>query len=131
MKEATRSNMKFTKKQAIVIACFFFPVIAVFWLSLVPRLGIPAPFPAFDKVMHVGAYMFLTVLARISFRRRVQHWILYALIAMSVLTEMIQGLVPPREADPVDALANCLGIFAGYWIVSMVRSSIRRPATVK
>lgn len=125
MKEAIRIDYKNNKKQVMMLCCFFTPVTIIGCLSLVPNLGLPNPFPMFDKLEHTGAYLLLSLLAKICFTPRKHRQVIYFLIAFSVIMECLQILTPPREPDPIDAFFNCVGIGLGVWAGTGVRRILR------
>lgn len=84
--------------------------------SLLPASELPAaPFEGIDKLEHFLAYAVLAAGAAMLFARRGwQVALALALIALGIGLECAQGaLTDSRQADPLDALANGLGVLAG------------------
>jgi VanZ family protein len=68
-----------------------------------------------DKFYHLFAYLILGVLAQSA-------WGFRSLLfgcALGIVTELGQGFIPKRSAEPLDLLVNLLGLlmgtFGAYW----------------
>lgn len=83
-----------------------------------------------DKVVHAGAYLGLGVAlawGRFWTASRVPTLVLVlAGIGYGVIVEWYQVLVPGREADFLDGVANAVGVFAGYYVFSMIVPGSRK-----
>jgi len=66
-----------------------------------------------DKVVHYGAYAGLGFLSILAFHRRSGIAVAVSMILLGILLEIAQRFAPGRTPDPLDALANTLGIFTG------------------
>lgn len=84
-------------------------------------IPVGASWPHFDKVAHAVVYLGLVV----SFlpwgcgRSRVRDWLPFAVgaaLGFAVADEAHQYLVPGREPDWGDLLADGLGVFLGAWL---------------
>lgn len=66
-----------------------------------------------DKLAHVAGYAVLTFWwAQIVVAQR---WRLaLAVVVFGIAIELLQGLTPERQPDPVDALANAAGVLLGW-----------------
>lgn len=111
---------------------FIFLVLAGFWLALITILSLTGSPPqitvavlGWDKLQHATAYGILTGLLLRGLLKG-QQKILGALVvsvivasSIGALMEILQGLQHNgRQADPLDALANCFGSGLGgllYW----------------
>jgi VanZ family protein len=76
-----------------------------------PQVGIPE----IDKVAHLflfASVAFLGLKARVPAR-----WLLAALVANAVVSEVVQHYVlPQRDGDPFDTLADLAGVALGAWL---------------
>jgi len=76
-----------------------------------PHVGIPSA----DKIAHFflfGSVAFLGLKARVPAR-----WLLAALVANAIVSELVQHyLLPQRDGDPLDALADLAGVALGAWL---------------
>lgn len=90
-------------------------VLVVVVVCLIPPPPMPSMPENSDKLEHFAAYFLLAASAVQLFRRG---WLLcfvgVALVAMGVCIEFAQGaLTTTRSADPLDALANTVGVVSG------------------
>ena len=89
-------------------------VLFVIVVCLIPPPPIPVPENG-DKVEHFLAYFILSGSAVQLFRQgRPLLWVGLGLVLMGIGIEFAQGaLTRDRMADPMDALANTVGVLAG------------------
>ena len=84
-------------------------------------LNVPESAGRFDKIAHLGEYLlfaWLLVQAIRAGRLPLREYLLLAWIeatGFGLLIELIQGLLPWRSADIMDALANAVGAALGVW----------------
>ncbi|AWB79907.1 MULTISPECIES: membrane protein [Stenotrophomonas] len=95
-------------------ALWFSAVLLVIVVCLIPPPPIPLPENG-DKGEHFLAYFILAGSAVQLFRRgRPLLWVGVGLVLMGIGIEFAQGaLTDDRMADPMDALANTIGVLAG------------------
>lgn len=80
-----------------------------FWLSHLHNMA-----------MHLCAYLLVTVtmLPLVSrHRAAIQRLVVGCIAGHAVVTELLQALIPQRTCDPLDFVANLLGIVAGVHLV--------------
>ena len=104
-------------------------LVAIVWGSLIPE-PVP-PLGLQNKLLHFSAYLlvtFLWLLAAVwSPLRGAGRWpgstilIVIASIAVGAAVELGQGLIPGREGDLVDALADILGTTTGLMLWARLR----------
>ena len=89
-------------------------IVALIVVCLVPLDSLP-PLPEnSDKLEHLMGYFALSAAAVQLFgSRRALSLAAMGLIALGVGVEIAQGFTAYRSADPVDALANTLGVVLG------------------
>lgn len=92
----------------------------IFYMSSMPVVDVPAPFPHFDKFLHFHlyfglAFLITNALPGVHMRKR---FLLAFLItsAYGVSDELHQYFVPPRECSFYDWLADSAGAWVGAWI---------------
>lgn len=116
-------------------ALFALVLLAVLVLALKPVPVEPPLFDHIDKLNHVGCFALLAVLAWWAGCRPL--WAVGAgLLVFGLLIEVAQSAVPTRSADPMDLVADLLGIALGLllcatartWRLSRQRASRTRPA---
>ncbi|HEL3864514.1 VanZ family protein [Stenotrophomonas maltophilia] len=95
-------------------ALWVLAVLFVIVVCLIPPPPIPVPENG-DKVEHFLAYFILSGSAVQLFRQgRPLLWVGLGLVLMGIGIEFAQGaLTRDRMADPMDALANTIGVLAG------------------
>jgi VanZ family protein len=102
-------------------ALFVLVLLAVLVLALKPVPVEPPLFDHIDKLNHVGCFALLAVLAWWAGCRPL--WAVGAgLLAFGVLIEVAQSAVPTRSADPLDLVADLLGIALGLLLCAAVRA---------
>ena len=101
----------FSKK---TIFLWIISIIAISYMSLIPRIDIPVEFSYSDKVWHTFAYLWLSFLPYGGFKTRT---IALAgsllMIPLGIGLEIGQSYIPGREAAFSDAMANSIGVIAG------------------
>lgn len=103
-------------------------IVALIVLSLFPLLGMEAGGNS-DKIAHFIAYTVLSVLFYFSSsnsKKRI--YLLLFVIAIGVILEALQLLVPGRNFSYYDLLANIAGGFLGFGISWMLLQSTERPS---
>lgn len=82
-----------------------------------------------DKIVHLAGYAALTFWwAQLVTRQR---WTLaIAIILFGVLIELLQGLTPDRQPDPLDALANSGGVLLGWLAARLLPNLPERLTTL-
>lgn len=100
------------------LALWWLAVLGTLVVCLIPPPSIPLPENS-DKVEHFLAYFLLAASAVQIYRRRAALvWAAVGLVALGIGIEFAQGaLTVNRLADPMDALANSVGVLAGMAIV--------------
>ncbi|WP_405056422.1 VanZ family protein [Kribbella sp. NBC_01505] len=98
-------------RAAFVVAC-------VLQLYGVYAPGEPGPgiaIPGIDKVAHFGLFAAVAFTGlKVGVPAR---WLLAALVVNAIGSEFVQHyLLPHRDGDPYDALADLLGVAAGAWV---------------
>jgi len=87
------------------------------WVALVVYLSLAnihipqGPVRWSDKLNHFLAYGFLMGwFGQLYFQRKTRFWLAISLIALGILMEVLQGQLPYRWFEVVDALANTGGV---------------------
>ena len=76
-----------------------------------------------DFLLHLGVYALVAVGVFSLFRessRMIQNWWAGVMIIHAVSTELLQSLIPERNCDPVDLVANLLGLMIGHGLVNLI-----------
>lgn len=99
-------------------------VLVISWLAFSPRPPVVLS-TGWDKSNHMLAFFTLAFVMRLGFRG---HWSLTALslLGYGVLIELVQSMVPGREADAMDVLADSLGLLPGLLLAMALQRVARR-----
>lgn len=99
----------------------------IFYLSSLPSIDVPPPFPHFDKLFHFTLYTgfaFFVVRAVAVQRARVDRFTLWLAIVISALygasDELHQFFIPPRTCDVWDWMADLLGSVLGVFVYATI-----------
>ncbi|MGH2652952.1 MAG: VanZ family protein [Actinomycetota bacterium] len=104
-------------------------------LSLVPSPPVGGPRPV-DLILHVAAYAPTTLVLLLAAVWRpgrgpgrfpgMAGWIVAGLVLLGAGIEVVQGLglTGPRQGEPIDALANALGVAAGFGMWSVLETRV-------
>jgi VanZ family protein len=107
-------NLKYIKLWLVI---GWIQIAIVIWLSLTPA---PPELPGFhgmDKLLHFFAYLFLMFWFGLCYTHGWKlRFIGTGLIILGILLELIQGEVGYRMFSYYDMMANCLGVFSGWFI---------------
>jgi VanZ family protein len=98
-------------------------VLALAWLP-----SPPGPSLGWDKANHTAAFAVLsfTGLLAMRERKRPAWWVGGLLMLLGITIELGQALVPSREADWHDVMANTLGIAAGLLVSTALTARLDR-----
>lgn len=104
----------------LCITVFVLACLAVTWASLTPSSSLPGV-TLWDKVEHAGAYLVLAALGAAAFPSRLRR-LAAGLFLGGVGVEVAQSLMGVgRQGDPMDALANSVGIALGLGLALAAR----------
>ena len=106
------------------IAAFLYAIL-IFVFSSIPYARTPLGFELGDKLLHLLVYLIFSLLLFFSFYTSPRiFWQRYAYlfslivgIIYGLLDEVHQGLVPGRQQDVFDFLADLLGVLLGLFMV--------------
>ncbi len=99
------------------------------WLLLAPNVGPPPVFPYQDKVFHIIAFGCLTGPAVLALPRHSLWFWLAHMIALGAGIEVVQAKMGEgRSGDPLDFLADCIGIVLAALIARLIRRNFEQPA---
>ena len=104
---------------------FLLVLLILYWLFLTymllsPPKDLPQELPLFegaDKVVHVAIFALLSFLYTATFPQQA-FWLCFTLLLLyGIATELAQEYMRMgRSGDPLDLLADALGISLGYWV---------------
>ena len=124
-------RLLFDRRAKLVCAGFW----GVAWLGAAAALLLPLGVSTPGRTDLVGHFMLFGSLAfgAIGFSRRAGQlaWLALTTVALGTLLECAQNLVPYRSFDPIDALVNGVGAFAGYGAALLVLRFVIRPAELR
>ncbi|MBN2061474.1 MAG: VanZ family protein [Deltaproteobacteria bacterium] len=135
MKEDRFFTDHFLSGSAIIIL-WFFSILAVSYLSIIPKVETPIDFDNSDKVYHALAYLWLSFLPYVGFMNK-KRALLSALlmIVLGMGLEFCQIFIPEREASIPDIIANSIGVIIGIVSGNALRrfyhGALRAPWVLK
>lgn len=106
------------------IAVFVAACATIAWLSLAPTKAIPQVSMS-DKIEHSLAYLGLALIGAFAFPERLRR-LAAGLFLGGVAVEFLQAAMGlGRQGDPLDALANTLGIATGLLATLAIREGLK------
>lgn len=109
----------------IRLVLFIAGCLTILYLSLAPTTAIPQV-TLWDKVEHATAYFGLSLLGVWAFPERVRR-VMVGLVLGGVGVEIAQATMGwGRDGDPLDALANTIGVAAGTALALLIGWGWRR-----
>lgn len=94
--------------------------------SLEPQIHMPAIYQL-DKLIHMSAYFIISALPTLLLSK--PRWRITAcltILALGGLIEILQGMIPGRDASTMDFVADLLGVSAGYMAGLFGRHLLKR-----
>ncbi|MFC3608569.1 VanZ family protein [Stutzerimonas tarimensis] len=97
----------------------FFVVLVVLLMAGLRPDPVPQAFDQQDKLHHLLGFAAFAFSLRLAFPRWGFVWMMGFAMAVALLIELGQGLLPQRTASGWDMLANMLGVLVGWlcWVV--------------
>ena len=93
-------------------------------MLLSPPKGLPQELPLFegaDKVVHVAIFAVLSFLYKATFSKQSFWRCFFILLLYGIATELAQEYMHlGRSGDPLDLLADAIGIALGYWVMNQL-----------
>ena len=119
------------------LSLWWLAIAVVLAASLAPPRALPPMADGSDKLYHLLGYFVLAAAAVQLFRRGAGlWWVAAGLVLMGIAVEWAQGaLTAQRSADPLDALANVVGVALGvalaftparHWLQRLEQWAARR-----
>jgi VanZ family protein len=99
-------------------AAFWCCAAGVFYLAVQPAPEVQVA--SWDKANHAFAFAVLGTLALLGWRERAQRVISF-LFGYGCLLEVVQSLLPTRQADWQDVVADSVGLILALVAVSLIR----------
>ena len=132
---AVKATLKPLRRPRLWLGLWIAAIVALVVICLVPLDSLP-PLPEnSDKVEHLLGYFLLAAAAvQVFGSRQALSMAAVGLVALGIGVEIAQGLTAYRSTDPVDALANTLGVLLGMataltpWRDLLLRIEKRLPA---
>lgn len=88
--------------------------------SLLPGESVPS-IGVSDKLLHSGTYFVLMIWFAGLYPRSKHVWIAFGLIALGAILDVLQGMTPSRQLDPLDIASNAAGVLAAlalsFWLL--------------
>lgn len=119
---AVTSPQTIRRVQQGIFWAWILSLACVLYGSLTPELHLDTDIQNSDKILHILAYTWLAVGARISFIPAPKSMSFgIGLICLGIIVELFQCLVPGRFFSSADIGANSLGVALGLFLAALVR----------
>ncbi len=113
----------------LIIIVWLISIGTVSYLSIIPRIELPFGFKWDDKIHHFLAYLWLSVLPLIGFRRLKLGLTGAALmIPLGIGLEIAQNFIPGRFFSIFDMAINTIGVLCGIFLVKYFRQTRSKKA---
>jgi VanZ family protein len=100
--------------------CDWLIVLVVVFASLMPPDQLHRSMTFHDKLMHAGAYFFMTIWFAGSLDPKKYRWLILGMVLLGIFIECAQYLMPyGRSADWRDLVANIAGMSAALILARM------------
>ncbi|MFO7801193.1 MAG: VanZ family protein [Desulfovermiculus sp.] len=119
---AVMSPKAIQRLQQVIFWVWMLSLACVLYGSLTPELHLDTDIQNSDKILHILAYTWLAVGARMSYissPKSVSFGI--GLICLGIIVELLQCLVPGRFFSGADIGANSLGVALGLFLAAIVQ----------
>ncbi len=115
------------RREARVAYTYSFILSVLLFFPLPQAPGIPSD-AHIDKFIHIFLFAILTVVWLRALRAGIRVSFQYLVIPFSyaLFTEVVQGLLPYRSADPFDLVCDAVGILSAYLIVRLNPALVNR-----
>ncbi|SMM98279.1 hypothetical protein SPONL_2088 [uncultured Candidatus Thioglobus sp.] len=99
-------------------------IFAIAYLSLSPGSEPPTHFTYFDKLLHLGSYGLLTLLALSGYAHLKKSKVAIGIVCYSIVIESLQLLAENRWFEIADIVANIIGVvLAVILLIKFTKSS--------
>jgi VanZ family protein len=106
----------------LILIIWFISIGAIIYLSIIPKIELPFGFKWDDKIHHFLAYLWLSVLPLIGFRRLKLGLTGAALmIPLGIGLEVAQNFIPGRFFSIFDMTINTIGVLSGIFLVKKLK----------
>lgn len=122
-KDYKASKMKKIQIPLTYMLHFFIAALcAATFVMLMPMPPSDGEITYIDKLVHICIFMMLAILGALAYlSHKNKVWV--SLVGYGILIEIMQAtLTTTRDGDPVDLLADCIGILLGICVVRMLLS---------
>jgi VanZ family protein len=103
--------------QILILIIWAGSVCTVIFLSLVPKVEFPVDFWNADKLYHLIAYCWLSILPLAGYsERKTALKLSVSMIFLGILLEIAQFYIPGRTFSVADIIMNTIGVILGVFI---------------
>ncbi len=108
----------------LILIVWFISIGTVTYLSIIPKIELPFGFKWDDKIHHFLAYLWLSVLPLIGFRRiKIGMTGAVLMIPLGIGLEIAQNFIPGRVFSLFDMTINAIGVLFGIFLVKYFRQT--------
>ena len=111
----------------LILIVWFISIGTVIYLSIIPRIELPFGFKWDDKVHHFLAYLWLSALPFLGFRRlKLGLTGAVLMIPLGIGLEFAQHFVPGRFFSIFDMIINTIGVISGIFLVKHLKPNTKQ-----
>ena len=108
----------------LILIVWFISIGIVSYLSIIPKLELPFGFKWDDKIHHFFAYLWLSALPLIGFRRlKFGMTGAVLMIPFGIGLEIAQHFIPGRFFSIFDMITNTIGVLLGIFLLKYLRTN--------
>jgi VanZ family protein len=107
----------------LILIVWFISIGIVSYLSIIPKIELPFGFKWDDKIHHFLAYLWLSALPLIGFRRlKFGMTGAVLMIPFGIGLEIAQHFLPGRFFSIFDMIVNTVGVLSGIFLVKYLKT---------
>ena len=110
--------MKYVQHSSRILLLF-----SIFGITLVAtqEVVLEAQFLTFDKFLHIGCFIYLTIIAFLSKIFSQELWVYVIVLGYGILIEIVQIYIPYRSFEFFDILADFAGILIASFFIKFAK----------
>lgn len=100
-------------------------LLIILYLSLIPQISTPINFNHLDKLLHLGSYGLVAILATLAYPKINCYVSTILLFSFGFMIEIAQLFAVNRYFEMADLVANLAGILLATYLMKLLRPILR------